>query len=162
MSILECVQELSQELKKRQWTVVTAESCTGGGLAYYLTALAGSSDWFDRGFVTYSNSAKEKMLGVTRETLETFGAVSEEAAKEMAEGALKASEADWSLSITGIAGPTGGTPEKPVGTVCFAWQKKAEVAQTETQRWSGNRNDIREQTILHALEKLLILVREKN
>ena len=107
-------------LSNEQLKLVTAESCTGGWVAQSLTAIAGSSAWFDRGFVTYSNEAKQEMLGVPADTLAEHGAVSQPVAVAMAEGALRNSRADWAVAITGIAGPTGGSPQKPVGTVCFA------------------------------------------
>ncbi len=155
MSITEEIQTLALALKKRQWKLVTAESCTGGGLAYYLTSVAGSSDWFERGWVTYSNAAKEELLGVSPETLQKFGAVSAETAQEMAVGALGRSTAQLSLAITGIAGPDGGSPEKPVGTVWFAWKLSSAGHQTKRFLFSGNRGEIREQAIQTAIEILL-------
>jgi len=135
--------------------IATAESCTGGWAAQVITHTAGSSAWFERGFVTYSNQAKIDMLGVRAETLEKFGAVSQETAAEMATGALKKSKALFSLAITGIAGPTGGSPGKPVGTVCFAWCRVGEQAFTETARFAGDREAIRRQAVVHALRGLL-------
>ena len=155
MSITEELQTLGLALKKRQWKLVTAESCTGGGLAYYLTSIAGSSDWFERGFVTYSNASKEELLGVQAQTLEQFGAVSEETALEMASGALELSDAQLSIAITGIAGPDGGSPQKPVGTVWFGWQAGAAQPQAKKIQFSGNRTEIREQAIQAAIEQLL-------
>ncbi|WP_153110760.1 CinA family protein [Propionivibrio limicola] len=137
--------------------LATAESCTGGWVAQCLTAVAGSSDWFDRGFVTYSNAAKVDMLGVPAETLAAHGAVSEATAAAMADGALCHSVADWALSISGIAGPTGGSPEKPVGTVCFGWAGPDEFRRVETRRFSGSREEIRRQSVHHALNKLLTI-----
>lgn len=137
--------------------LATAESCTGGWVAQCLTAIAGSSDWFDRGFVTYSNAAKVDMLGVTEETLTTHGAVSEATAAAMAAGALRHSLADWTLSITGIAGPTGGSPEKPVGMVCFGWAGPDDFRTVETQRFSGSREEIRRRSVHFALQKLLAI-----
>ena len=110
-------------LERGEW-LAAAESCTGGWLAQSVTAIAGSSAWFDRGFVTYSNAAKMDMLGVPESTLDRHGAVSEAVARAMAQGALAHSRADWTVAITGIAGPGGGSPEKPIGTVCFAWASK--------------------------------------
>lgn len=147
--------ELSDKLKRHQWKMVTAESCTGGGLAYFLTNIPGSSEWFDRGFVTYSNAAKEELLHVKPLTLNAFGAVSEQTAREMAEGALKHSQAHISIAITGIAGPDGGTADKPVGTVWLAWSSTFNQTHTEVDIFSGNRQEIREQTILTAIKKLL-------
>ncbi|HEX4326889.1 MAG TPA: nicotinamide-nucleotide amidase [Burkholderiales bacterium] len=144
-------------LKERGLVLACAESCTGGWVAQTVTAVAGSSAWFDRGFVTYSNQAKEDMLGVPAQTLEQFGAVSEETARAMAAGALTHSLAQVALSITGIAGPTGGTPEKPVGLVCFGWAK-GEAARTESVRFDGDREAVRRQAVIHALQGLLALI----
>lgn len=143
----------------RGLVVATAESCTGGWAAEVITHTAGSSAWFDRGFVTYANAAKADMLGVRLITIETFGAVSLETAEEMAAGALRNSNAMISLSITGIAGPTGGTPEKPVGTVCFGWCLKyadgAMVPSCERRLFEGDREAIRRQSVIHALSGLI-------
>lgn len=135
--------------------LATAESCTGGWVAMCLTAIAGSSDWFERGFVTYSNDAKREMLGVDAGTLAAHGAVSEATALAMAAGALHHSRADWALAVTGIAGPTGGSPEKPVGTVCFAWAGPDGRLDAETRRFAGERADVRAQSVAHALRGLL-------
>jgi len=135
--------------------LATAESCTGGWVAQCLTAIAGSSDWFERGFVTYSNEAKQEMLGVWPETLEQHGAVSEATAAAMASGALCHSHADWALAITGIAGPGGGSPDKPVGTVCFGWAGPDGRIELETCRFDGGREDVRAQSVIHALTGLL-------
>ena len=135
--------------------LTTAESCTGGWVAQSLTAIPGSSAWFDRGFVTYSNEAKQEMLGVTAETLRIHGAVSEATAIAMAIGALRHSHADWALAITGIAGPSGGSPEKPVGMVCFGWAGPDNQLDSETSQFSGSRDDIRRQSVNHALQGLL-------
>jgi len=140
---------------QRRLLLATAESCTGGWVAQVITHTAGSSAWFERGFVTYSNEAKVAMLGVRPETLEQFGAVSPETAAEMAAGALKNSNALISLAITGIAGPTGGSPGKPVGTVSFAWCRVGETAETDTAVFAGNREAIRRQAVVHALSGLL-------
>lgn len=136
--------------------LATAESCTGGWVAQCLTAIAGSSDWFERGFVTYSNDAKQEMLGVSAEILATHGAVSEATAAAMATGALRHSHADWALAITGIAGPTGGSPDKPVGTVCFAWAGPDGRLMAETRRLQGDRAEIRVQSVKHALQGVLL------
>jgi nicotinamide-nucleotide amidase len=141
---------------QRRLLIATAESCTGGWTAQVITHTAGSSAWFERGFVTYSNEAKVEMLGVRPGTLEQFGAVSLETAAEMAAGALTNSNALISLAITGIAGPTGGSPGKPVGTVCFAWCRVDEAAEAETAIFAGNREAIRRQAVVHALRGLLI------
>ena len=135
--------------------LATAESCTGGWAAQCLTAIAGSSDWFERGFVTYSNEAKHEMLGVDLETLQTHGAVSEPTACAMAAGALRHSHADWALAITGIAGPAGGSPDKPVGMVCFAWAGPEQRVEVETRFFAGTREAIRCQSVSYALNGFL-------
>ncbi len=141
------VKKVSVFLKNKNLKLVTAESCTGGWVAKILTDLPGSSDYFDRGFVTYSNQAKQDMLGVSKETLDAYGAVSEQVVAEMVSGALKNSSSDVAIAISGIAGPSGGTKEKPVGTVCFAWQLKDHKAETQTIRFEGNRDSIREKSV---------------
>lgn len=152
--------ELSQAIGaaclQHRLLLATAESCTGGWVSQVITHTAGSSSWFDRGFVTYSNEAKIEMLGVPPETLQAFGAVSAQTAAEMAVGALKNSNAMFSLAITGIAGPAGGSPGKPVGTVCFAWCRLGELAATETAVFAGDREAIRRQAAIHALRGLLL------
>ena len=135
--------------------LATAESCTGGWVAQCLTAIAGSSNWFERGFVTYSNEAKQEMLGIDAQTLLTHGAVSETTAGAMASGALRHSRADWALSITGIAGPSGGSADKPVGMVCFGWAGPDSLTEVETRIFSGNREAVRSQSVAHALGGLL-------
>ena len=120
-SVAQLAQLLGSQLSQHSWSVALAESCTGGLVCASLTEIAGSSAWFERGYITYSNQAKSECLGVSAELIGSFGAVSEEVAKAMAEGALKNSASNLAIAITGIAGPTGGSPEKPVGTVCFAW-----------------------------------------
>jgi nicotinamide-nucleotide amidase len=142
-------------LRERGLTLATAESCTGGWVAQVVTHTAGSSAWFERGFVTYANEAKTDMLGVRPETLAAHGAVSLETAREMAAGALKHSNAMISLSITGIAGPTGGSPDKPVGTVCFAWCLRGQAPEAERRLFQGDREAIRRQSVIHALKGLL-------
>lgn len=149
--------ELGKALKARGWMLALAESCTGGMTAAAVTSIPGSSGWFDRGFVTYSNEAKIQMLGVKAETLEKFGAVSEETAREMALGALKNSLAQIACSITGIAGPDGGTVEKPIGTVCFAWATKNQPVKSLTSHFTGDRHSIRQQSAHAALAGLLVL-----
>ena len=153
-------EKVAQRLKARRGMIVTAESCTGGWVAQELTAIAGSSAWFDRGFVTYSNEAKQEMLGVRPETLKAHGAVSEETALEMAQGALERSRGTVALAITGVAGPTGGTPAKPVGTVCFAWATKGKPARAETKRFSGDREAVRRQSVEYSLARVLELLDE--
>lgn len=151
--------ELSEALGRiclaRGLVVATAESCTGGWAAQIITHTAGSSAWFDRGFVTYANAAKADMLGVRLITIEKFGAVSLETASEMAAGALENSNAMISLAITGIAGPTGGSPEKPVGTICFGWCIKNQVPSCERRLFDGDRESVRRQSVIHALSGLI-------
>ncbi|MEW8508272.1 MAG: CinA family protein [Candidatus Thiodiazotropha sp.] len=144
----------AEMLLRHDHRLVVAESCTGGWLAKILTDLPGSSDWFDRGYVTYSNRAKQAMLGVSSATLQRHGAVSEACVVEMTQGALDESGADVALAISGIAGPGGGTPEKPVGTVCFSWQVKGQDANSKRIRFDGDRNQVRWQAVVHALQQL--------
>lgn len=146
---------VGERLSRRGWMLATAESCTGGWISEVMTATAGSSAWFDRGFVTYSNAAKHDMLGVSAETLDRFGAVSEEVARAMVAGALAASEADVALAVSGIAGPGGGTADKPVGTVCFAWGTRARTTTSETRLFAGDREAVRHQAVCHALDGVL-------
>lgn len=149
------VLETSKKLSEHHLKLVTAESCTGGGLSYWLTSVPGSSAWFERGFVTYCNTAKIEMLNVNPVTIEKFGAVSEETACEMSQGALKNSQADMSIAITGIAGPDGGTKEKPVGLVWIAWMKRGDKTQAEMHIFAGDRQQIRLQAMAKALEKII-------
>ena len=137
--------------------LVTAESCTGGWAAQAVTAIAGSSAWFERGFVTYSNEAKQELLGVSKRTLRKFGAVSEETAREMARGALRRSRGSIALAVTGVAGPGGGSRTKPVGMVCFAWARGRSVW-SETLRLKGNRDAVRRQSVVRALRGVLKLL----
>lgn len=146
--------ELGQRLQQAKAMLATAESCTGGWAAQAVTSVAGSSEWFERGFVTYSNAAKQELLGVRAETLQRHGAVSEETAREMALGALARSRATIALAITGVAGPGGGTADKPVGTVCFAWARDGAMA-TETCTFPGDRESVRRRSVIHALEGVL-------
>jgi nicotinamide-nucleotide amidase len=150
----ELARRVGERLKAANAVLVTAESCTGGWVAQAITSVAGSSAWFDRGFVTYSDAAKQELLGVGAETLRAHGAVSEATAREMARGALERSRATVAVSITGVAGPGGGTPEKPVGTVCFAWALQ-DGTKSETRRFSGDRESIRRQSVVLALEGVL-------
>jgi nicotinamide-nucleotide amidase len=150
----ELAPQVGAALKAHGLRLVTAESCTGGWVSMALTAVAGSSDWFERGYVTYSNAAKRDDLGVQEETLRRHGAVSEETAREMAAGAIRRTGAQAALAITGIAGPTGGTTAKPVGTVCFAWAHGSNIS-SETRRFDGDRESVRRQSVLHALKGLL-------
>jgi nicotinamide-nucleotide amidase len=151
-------EKLGARLKARGALLVTAESCTGGWAAQAVTAVAGSSEWFERGWVTYSNAAKQDELGVRAETLRRFGAVSEETAREMALGALERSRGTVALAITGVAGPSGGTPAKPVGTVCFAWAGKNLAVSAETRHFAGDREAVRRQSVDYALERVLELL----
>jgi len=150
----ELAKRLGQRLQAQGEKLVTAESCTGGWVAQVVTSVAGSSDWFERGFVTYSNDAKQELLGVRPSTLETHGAVSEQTAREMAQGALARSKGSIALAVTGVAGPGGGSREKPVGMVCFAWVYGKDL-ESETRRFSGDRESVRRQSVIHALEGVL-------
>jgi len=141
-------------LKKKGAALITAESCTGGWVAQAVTSIAGSSEWFERGYVTYSNAAKRELLGVRRKTLARHGAVSEPTAREMARGALRRGRGTIAVSITGIAGPGGGLPGKPVGMVCFAWAQGRKI-RSETRRYKGGRRSVRLQSVAHALRGVL-------
>jgi nicotinamide-nucleotide amidase len=147
-------QKVGERLKAAGAKLVTAESCTGGWAAQVVTSVAGSSAWFERGFVTYSNDAKRELLGVQENTLRAHGAVSEETAREMAQGALSRGKGTVALAVTGVAGPGGGSPGKPVGTVCFAWAS-ARAVRSETQKFSGDRESVRRQSVVRALEGVL-------
>lgn len=146
--------QVGKRLKASKSMLVTAESCTGGWVAQAITSVAGSSNWFERGYVTYSNSAKREELGVPQRTLLRHGAVSEPTARAMARGALKNGRGSVALAVTGIAGPGGGVPGKPVGTVCFAWARGRSIS-SETRRFSGGRGRVRRQSVLHALRGVL-------
>ena len=138
-------------------TLVTAESCTGGGVAQAVTMISGSSAWFDRGFVTYSNTAKEEVLGVAPDTLEQHGAVSEQTVREMADGALQYSRAQVAVSVSGVAGPTGGTPEKPVGMIWFAWATN-DTVRAECHHLPGDRDAVSAKSVQIALQGVLNLL----
>ena len=153
-SIEELVQQLATKLTEKGWMLATAESCTGGMIAAACTDLAGSSQWFDRGFVTYSNEAKTEMLGVPAELIEKHGAVSEEVVRAMAEGAIRHSRAQVSIAVTGIAGPGGGSKEKPVGTVWVGWCVDGNTL-TNCLHLDGRRATIRTSTLTNALQYLL-------
>ncbi len=148
---------LGQHLKERKLTICLAESCTGGLCAEIITRVAGSSAWFECGLVTYSNQSKKMLLNVSEHTLTTFGAVSEETAIEMAMGAFNKSGASLSAAVTGIAGPTGGSDAKPVGTVCFAWIGLDRELFTATHHFNGSRLDIRQQSAKTLIEGLIAL-----
>lgn len=152
--IIELAARTGRTLQAKNLLLVTAESCTGGGVAQAITEIAGSSEWFDCGFIAYSNASKTEMLDVSAALIAQHGTVSEEVAAAMATGALANSNAHVSLATTGIAGPGGAVPGKPVGTVCFAWAKGDNV-HTERLVFSGDRQAVREQTVVHALEGLL-------
>ncbi len=151
-------EQIGNRLRTLGGHLVTVESCTGGGVAWHMTAMAGSSDWFDRALVTYSNRAKEELAGVPRGLIEEHGAVSEHTAVAMAEGGMTLSGANYALSVTGIAGPGGGSGEKPVGTVCFAWVHRGpgdfRVVEADTRHFPGDRHDVRVASIRHALAGL--------
>ena len=149
---------LGAKLKAQGVMLATAESCTGGWVAQAVTAISGSSDWFERGFVTYSDAAKQEMLGVSADTLAEHGAVSEHTAREMAAGALAHSRAQVAVAITGIAGPGGGSPEKPLGMVCFGWAVKEGVLNAETRQFKGDRESVRRQSVIAALQGVLALL----
>ncbi|OAI52262.1 damage-inducible protein CinA [Betaproteobacteria bacterium SCGC AG-212-J23] len=149
--------KVGRKLRAAGAKLTTAESCTGGWVSQAVTAISGSSDWFDRGFITYSNAAKQEMLGVKAGTLKKHGAVSEETAREMAKGALKKSRATIAVAVTGVAGPTGGSDAKPVGMVCFAYALSRAVS-SETRRFKGNRESVRRQSVVHALKGVLARV----
>lgn len=152
-------QRVAAALTPHGWQLATAESCTGGLIAAACTELPGSSQWFERGFVTYSNAAKSELLGVDAALIAQHGAVSESVARAMAQGALHHSHADFALSVTGIAGPGGGSADKPVGTVWMGWAH-ANRCWTECCFFAGNRQFIRQQTVLHSLQRLHTLILE--
>ncbi len=158
MSVQELVRELGAILKARRYCLATAESCTGGWVAKEITTVPGCSHWFERGFVTYTNLAKQEMLGVRAETLNRDGAVSEQTVREMAEGALRHSHAQVALSISGIAGPGGGSDTKPVGTVWIGWAGEAFATTTLHRVYGGDREAVRSQAVDDALRGLLELL----
>ena len=158
--------QVAELLKQYQLTIATAESCTGGWIGKELTAIAGSSSFFNGGIIAYSNEVKQKLLNVSLETINEDGAVSETVAQAMACGAKQVLESDIAIAVTGIAGPTGGTEEKPVGTVWFAWalpeklSKHGNTVITDKQVFAGSREDVRLSTVLHALEKIKQILAE--
>ncbi|MDX9884099.1 nicotinamide-nucleotide amidohydrolase family protein [Thauera sp.] len=152
---------VGEALAARGWRLASAESCTGGWIAEAVTAISGSSAWFDRGFVTYSNAAKMDMLGVSELTLAEHGAVSEATVREMTAGALARSLADVAVAVSGIAGPTGGTAAKPVGMVCIGWAARAAPTRTQTLHFAGDRAAVRRQTVIRALDGILHLAAQK-
>jgi nicotinamide-nucleotide amidase len=149
------VEEVAMRLTAGGWKMATAESCTGGWIAKCCTDMAGSSAWFERGFVTYSNAAKVDLLGVDAGILERAGAVSREVASQMAEGARRRAAVEIAASVTGIAGPDGGTPDKPVGTVWFGWSRSGVAPDTELASFRGDRDAVRRQAVAHALQGLI-------
>lgn len=151
-------EQVGEALGSRGLMLATAESCTGGWVAAAVTMVPGSSKWFERGFVTYTYISKREMLGVSADTLAVYGAVAEPTVREMARGALAASHAQIAVAVSGTAGPGGGTLEKPVGTVCFAWSAKDGEARSETQHFAGDREAVRKQSVAHALEGVLRLL----
>ena len=153
-------EEVGAALKRRKLMLATAESCTGGWIAMAVTAVAGSSDWFERGFVSYSNEAKQEMLGVETNTLESQGAVSEATARAMAQGAIRHSRAQIAAAVTGIAGPGGGSAAKPVGTVCFAWAGPGPRLRSETRLFQGDREQVRRHTAIAALQGIIEILEE--
>ena len=155
--VVEQVAELADLLLKKRWLLATTESCTGGLIAAACTDLAGSSAWFERGFVTYSNAAKIELLDVDAALIAQHGAVSEAVARAMAQGALAKSRAQVAVSVTGVAGPTGGSAAKPVGTVWFGFATSANVV-TETRLFAGDRAAVRQATVQHAFERLIAVV----
>lgn len=158
LTIAQCCEQLSALLLERRLMLATAESCTGGLIAAACTDLAGSSNWFERGFVTYSNAAKTSMLGVDAALVETHGAVSEPVARAMAQGALQHSLAQVAVAVTGVAGPSGGSIDKPVGTVWLAWALPSGVY-AQRQQFTGDRAAVRGATVQHALAHLLTLLK---
>lgn len=153
--------DLGEQLVRTDQRIATVESCTGGGIAHLVTSVAGSSGWFERGFITYSNDAKAEMVGVDRELIENHGAVSTEVAVAMAEGGIRFSAADYCIAVTGLAGPDGGSTDKPVGTVCFAWAERKHDTIATREHFSGDRTVIRRLSVAHALQGLLDLIRRR-
>jgi nicotinamide-nucleotide amidase len=149
-------------LRARKLMMATAESCTGGWIGQAVTMVPGSSKWFDRGFVTYTNEAKQDMLGVSAETLKAFGAVSEQTVREMVAGALARSRAQVAVAVSGIAGPDGGSRQKPVGTVMLAWGERDRSIEARSMHFPGDRDAVRRQTVITALEGLLALLGRKS
>lgn len=155
MDFIKLASSVGQALIERSWQIVIAESCTGGWLAQVLTSIPGASAFFDRGFVTYSNEAKMDLLGVSAETLDKFGAVSEQTVTEMAQGALKCSQAQVAVAITGLAGPGGGSEAKPIGTIWFGIASQNKPVLTRCEHLSGDRESIRKQAVQFALNILI-------
>jgi nicotinamide-nucleotide amidase len=152
--------QIGTRLLERGFMLAAAESCTGGWVSMVITSVAGSSQWFERGFVTYSDESKQQLLGVKAETLATHGAVSEAVAREMAHGALQRSRTQLAVAVTGVAGPGGGSPGKPVGYVCFAWAGPGDRLESATHQFSGDREEVRRQSVAGALQGVLEAIEE--
>jgi nicotinamide-nucleotide amidase len=157
-TLYDLAERVGHALKAHRLMMATAESCTGGWIAEAMTMVPGSSEWFERAFVTYTYISKREMLGVRGATLEAHGAVSEECVREMVEGALSASHAQIAVAVSGTAGPGGGTLQKPVGTVCLAWRGRGVPMRSETQHFPGDREAVRRQSVIRALEEVLAIV----
>ncbi|UAA37953.1 nicotinamide-nucleotide amidase [Paraneptunicella aestuarii] len=153
-TVIDLAEELGKQLLQKGWSISCAESCTGGGIGYAITSISGSSEWFQRGFITYSNEAKKELVGVSEQALIEHGAVSELVVKQMAQGAAKQANAQMAVAVSGVAGPTGGTPDKPVGTVWFGRYVDGNVS-AQVKRFEGDRHSVRAQTIEFALQYCL-------
>ena len=156
--LYELAVDVGKALKAKGWLLVTAESCTGGWVGEAVTMVPGSSEWFEGGFITYTNRAKQEMLGVKSVTLEAHGAVSEETVREMVGGALANGHGHVAVAVSGVAGPAGGTPGKPVGTVCIAWGLRREEPIAVSRHFAGDREAVRRQSVIAALEGVLAIV----
>jgi nicotinamide-nucleotide amidase len=161
LELYRLAESVGQALKGKGWLLATAESCTGGWIGEAVTAVPGSSDWFERGFITYSNAAKQEMLGVRSATLEQHGAVSEPTVLEMVTGAVNNSRAALAVSVSGVAGPAGGTAAKPVGMVCIGWCVRGSPPFAVTKHFAGDRESVRRQSVVVALEGVLEAVRRE-
>ncbi len=153
--LYQLAEAVGRALQAKGWMIATAESCTGGWIGQAITMVPGSSQWFDRGFITYTNRAKMEMLGVSADTLRRHGAVSEQTVGEMVNGALQRSAAQIGVAVSGVAGPSGGTPEKPVGTVCMGWAQRGQPARVRTVNLIGDRDAVRRETVLIALREII-------
>ena len=159
--LYELSEKVGAALKARNLMMAAAESCTGGWIGQAVTMVPGSSKWFDRGFVTYTNDAKQEMLGVSAKTLDAFGAVSEQTVREMAAGALARSRAQVAVAVSGIAGPDGGSRTRPVGTVLLAWAEKEGSVEARAMHFEGDRDAVRRKTVIAALDGMLVLLGRK-
>jgi nicotinamide-nucleotide amidase len=160
--LIELSEQLGQQLAAKGWRVATAESCTGGAIAAAITAIAGSSAWFEYGIVSYANSAKHKLLGVSEASLARYGAVSEQVVRQMAQGAQALSGAELAVAVSGIAGPTGGSDEKPVGTVWFAWALKEGEVNASCKVFAGDRQQVQQQAVVCGLIGLIRLLEQSS